>query len=245
MTNGGQWIATPAGAMLADPNCLGNAPGDTPASMFDPAAWAERGAVTSVAGGRGAAWFVGGGDQQWVLRHYRRGGWAARVSRDRYAWLGESRVRAFAEWRLLQALSQRGLPVAQPIAAGYERSGLTYRCDLITRRIPEARPLSAWLAGLPLEESTWRAIGASIAKLHQAGAYHADLNAHNILLDARGAVTVIDFDRGALRSRGRWMSENLARLQRSLRKISAALPEARYSARTWEWLLSGYRSVGP
>jgi len=52
--------------------------------------------------------------------------------------------------------------------------------------------------------------------LHAAGADHADLNAHNILLDGDGVVSVIDFDRGRLRNGGSWMRRNLARLQRCL-----------------------------
>ena len=47
--------------------------------------------------------------------------------------------------------------------------------------------------------TSWRAIGAAIARLHRGGVDHADLNAHNILLDGRGAVSVIDFDRGRVR----------------------------------------------
>ena len=81
-----------------------------------------------------------------MLRHYRRGGFIARLSRDRYVWTGEARVRAFAEWRLLELLTERGLPVPKPIAARYQRSGLLYRCDLITQRIADAQPLSAALA---------------------------------------------------------------------------------------------------
>jgi hypothetical protein len=46
---------------------------------------------------------------QWVLRHYRRGGAVARrLLADRYVWAGEERVRAFAEWRLLARLHASG-----------------------------------------------------------------------------------------------------------------------------------------
>jgi tRNA A-37 threonylcarbamoyl transferase component Bud32 len=91
-----------------------------------------------------------------------------------------------------------------------------------------------------LGEASWRAVGAAIARLHRAGVDHADLNAHNILMGANGAVSVIDFDRGRLREQGTWANGNLQRLQRSLIKISRGLPPERYSARTWEWLVAGY-----
>jgi 3-deoxy-D-manno-octulosonic acid kinase len=228
--------------MLSDPASLGNLPPQAAESLFDPDFWRARGELMSVRGGRGAAWFIASGTRQWALRHFRRGGLAARLVRDTYLWLGEDKVRSFAEWRLLDWLTERGLPVPKPIAARYLRQGVLYRCDLITQRIMDCEPLSERLAQRALAETSWRAIGAALGRLHQAGVEHADLNAHNILLDGKGAVSVIDFDRGRLRSPGPWRARNLARLQRSLRKISTGLPGDRYSETTWEWLLAGYRS---
>ncbi len=152
-------------------------------------------------------------------------------------------MRAFAEWRLLQTLSRRGLAVPQPIAARYRRYGALYRCDLITERIPDAEPLSAALAKAPLPEAAWRAVGVGLARLHRAGVDHADLNAHNILIDSAGIVSVIDFDRGRVRTPGAWSTRNLQRLQRSLAKIAADLPPGRYSAQGWGWLLAGYAAA--
>ena len=46
--------------------------------------------------------------------------------------------------------------------------------------------------------------------------------AHNLMLDQHGMVWLLDFDRGALRAPARdWQQDNLARLQRSLRKLGA------------------------
>lgn len=227
----GRRIATTSGAMLGD---------GASEAMFEPAFWEARGALTATDAGRGSAWFVAAPGGHWVLRHYRRGGLAARLSPDRYLWCGERRVRAFAEWRLLAELSRRGLPVPRPVAARYRRSGCLYRCDLITERIPEARPLSAWLAAAALEEGAWRGVGAAVASLHAAGADHADLNAHNVLLDPGGRVSIIDFDRGRLRGPGPWSARNLERLHRSLRKIARGLPAGRFTAGNWRSLLEGY-----
>jgi 3-deoxy-D-manno-octulosonic acid kinase len=243
MTNGGQRIATATGAMLADPAHLGNRPQSDAESLFEPDFWSARRELVAVNGGRGSAWFVGPESDQWVLRHYRRGGLVANLSEDRYLWAGEDQVRCFAEWRLLEKLVERGLPVPKPIAARYQRAALTYRCDLITQRIADTRSLSAVLDAAILPESSWRAIGAVIARLHRAGVDHADLNAHNILLDSKSSVSVIDFDRGRLRVPGAWSLSNLKRLERSLVKISAALPPERFSATAWTSLLSGYRAA--
>lgn len=245
-------IATSDGALLVDPAGLARGAntdaetfGVAPAKIFEPEFWAARAELAEVTGGRGSAWFVAAGCG-WVLRHSRRGGFIARLSQDEYFWAGESRVRSFAEFHLLAELASRGLPVPAPIAARYGRRGLLYRCDLITERIVGARPLSAVLRLGALEERDWRNVGATLGRLHGAGADHADLNAHNILLDAAGRVSVIDFDRGKLRTPSSprrpvgWAARNLSRLQRSLTKISRELPPERCSAATWQWLLAGY-----
>ena len=245
MTISGRRTATATGAMLSDPFCVGNLH-DATDSLFDPEFWRRRGELTEVTGGRGAAWYITApagavqGERRWVLRHFRRGGFMARFSRDRYVWAGEGKVRAFAEWRLLDELNQHGLPVPKPVAARYSRVGLCYRCDLITQRIGNARPLSAVLSLDALPEIQWHAIGTAVARLHRAGVDHADLNAYNILLDGQGVVSVIDFDRGRVRAQGPWTLRNLQRLRRSLDKIARGLPSDRFSPRTWEWLMAGY-----
>jgi 3-deoxy-D-manno-octulosonic acid kinase len=243
MTNGGRRIATATGAMLADPDSLGNPPAADVEALFDPEFWRARQELLEVSGGRGSAWFITSGKRRWVLRHFRRGGWIAHLSRDTYLWAGEDKVRAFAEWRLLDVLTQRGLPVPKPIGARYQRNAFAYRCDLITQRIADTKSLAAALTQGALPESQWRAVGAVIARLHAAAVDHADLNAHNILLDAKGGVSVIDFDRGRLRAPGSWTLGNLRRLRRSLAKISRDLPSERCSDHTWSWFMAGYRSV--
>ena len=237
-------IATASGAILADAAGLGSLLGACGEAVFDPGFWAGRSELAAPAAGRGSAWFLDSGARHWVLRHYRRGGFIAHLSADRYVWAGESRVRAFAEYRLLARLIERGLPVPRPIGARYQRAGLRYRCDLITERVDDAAALSAELAVRALSDEAWRSIGAAIARLHQAGVDHADLNAHNILIDRRGAVSVIDFDRGRLRAQGAWSARNLRRLRRSLAKISRNLPPGGYSDETWRWLMAGYKGAG-
>jgi 3-deoxy-D-manno-octulosonic acid kinase len=243
MIKGGQRIATATGVMLADPLSLGNAQLDASDALFDLEFWTARGELAAVSGGRGSAWFVGSTAHPWVLRHYRRGGFMARLSQDRYWWFGEDRVRSFNEWRLLYYLSQRGLNVPKPVAGFYRREGSTYRCDLITERISPAQPLSVALKAGALAEAIWRSVGAAVACLHRHGVDHADLNAHNILLGTAGIVSVIDFDRGQLRTPGAWTSRNLVRLKRSLQKIAAALPQDRFTPASWEALLAGYQAA--
>lgn len=187
---------------------------------FDPAWWGPRAAPVAT-GGRGAAWFVDAPFGAAVLRRYRRGGLAARLSRDRYWWSGEARVRSVAEFRVLGEVRRRGVPVPAPLAAMYLRSGAHYRAAILVERIAGARTLAElMLAGA----APWEDAGRLVARAHRAGLDHADLNADNILLDPAGQGSLIDLDRGALRPpAGAWRERNLERLRRSLHKRRGVL----------------------
>src|SRR6266446_5934290 len=138
LTNGGRRIATATGAMLADPDSLGNLAEDAQETLFDPEYWRARGELVTVIGGRGSAWFIASGARQWVLRHFRRGGFIARLSQDGYVWTGEEGVRAFAEWRLLELLARRGLP-AQGAWRARNLRRLRRSLAKITRDLPSGR----------------------------------------------------------------------------------------------------------
>jgi len=213
---------------------------------FEPAHWQKQGRSEQAHGGRGGTSFIAAPIGQCVLRHYRRGGMVARVMGDRYLWTGAERTRGFAEFRLLAALHERGLHVPAPVAARFERQGVHYRADLITRRIEHAETLAQLLALERCDAAVAARVGAALAQFHDAGAYHADLNAHNLLLDS-GAVWVIDFDRGELRPPARaWQLANLARLKRSLIKLGAARDgEAAFERALWNPLMAAYeRALG-
>ncbi len=187
--------------------------------LFEPAAWGGDARPVGERGGRGAAWFVRGEFGEAVLRHYRRGGLVARLNRDRYLWRGADRTRSFAEFRLLAELRGLDLPVPAPIAAGYRRRGLTYTADILVQRIPGARSLAELLRD-DLDAPPWARVGEVLAAFHRAGVCHADLNAHNILVDPGRSVWLIDFDRGRRRRvADGWRHANLRRLERSLLKL--------------------------
>ena len=130
------------------------------------------------------------------------------------------RTRSFREIRLLAELRNRKLPVPPPVAACYRRGLLTYSAALITERLPGARTLAEMLAAGRVDDTHWAEIGRCLRRFHDAGAQHADLNAHNIMLGENGEVWLLDFDRGRLRAPGSWSARVLDRLARSLAKIS-------------------------
>jgi 3-deoxy-D-manno-octulosonic acid kinase len=68
---------------------------------------------------------------------------------------------------------------------------------------------------------------------------HAVLNAHNLLVGADNDIYVLDFDRGRIRARGTWERAVLARLRRSLLKVTRGLPAGRFADAQWHALLAG------
>ncbi len=212
-------IATEGGAILYDPGCVNNAE-----ELFDPGPWRARGALRELAGGRGSVLFLDDGEREYVLRRYLRGGLPAKVSRDRYLYLGESRTRGFRELALLGRLVADGLPVPVPVAARYTRAGLLYAAGIVTLRLPPCESLAARVLAGTLGPADWEAAGRTIRRFHDAGVQHADLNANNVMVGGSG-VWLLDFDRGRLRPPGAWSRDVLARLERSLAKTCRARPE--------------------
>lgn len=210
------------GAIVFDPARLSQAePG-----LFDPANPALGAEAVHARGGRGAAWFVSAHGIPAVLRHYRRGGWVARISEAAYLWQGEERVRSLAEFVLMRGLHAQGLPVPSPLAAWYRRSGPVYRAAILVERIAGSGSFAAAVAANP-DAAPWKEVGTSIGRCHARGARHADLNANNILIDRQVRAWLIDWDKGQLQSGpGTWCVGVLARLRRSLRKECPGVPAA-------------------
>jgi 3-deoxy-D-manno-octulosonic acid kinase len=227
------------GTILFD-RALRAAPDDV---WFDRAHWTALGKAEAEAGGRGGVVFVDTPAGECALRHYHRGGFAARLSADRYLWTGAARTRAFREFRLLAQLVSLGLPVSAPVAARYTRDGFQYRADLLTRRVAAAQTLAQRMAAKALDADLARRVGQTIARFHSAQVWHADLNAHNILVDASGTVWLIDFDRGRLRKPAMaWQQANLRRLRRSFEKLGARRL-ADFDLQFWHPLLAAYHAA--
>lgn len=224
------------GEMLYDASRAGNAePG-----WLRPEWWAGRGSVRAADAGRGATFFIAADARRLVLRHYRRGGLAARWLGDRYWWRGMPATRSFAEWQLLYLLRRDGLQVPVPIAAGYRRSGAWYTADILLEEVPGASTLAERLRAGPISLTCWIAIGRALRRMHALGAWHADLNAHNVLFDGGDRVWLIDFDRSRLRRPGLWSDANLVRLYRSIEKVLLGYPAGNFAATDWAALVDAY-----
>lgn len=180
-----------------------------------------------------------------MLRHYYRGGLFGKLIHDSYWYSGLENTRAYRELDLLQQLRALGLHAPIPTAARITRSGLFYRADIIIEKIPGATDAFHQLLEAPLSESVWQSIGRCIRSFHNHRVYHSDLNIHNIMIDDKGAIWLIDFDKGEIREPGKnedWKAANLARLKRSLLKEQVKHPQFHWQEDQWQWLLQGYQS---
>jgi 3-deoxy-D-manno-octulosonic acid kinase len=207
--------------------------------------WGGEGARThTITGRRGSVLMLDRPGETWVYRHYHRGGLVSRFVYDEYLWTGAERSRPVREWRLLDALGALALPAPRPVAARAVRSGPIYRADIVTVLLPDTVPLSSRLGDVWQEAPLWAAIGRMLAGFHGAGCDHPDLTAHNILIDSGHRPFLVDFDNANLRPAGRWQQAGIARLKRSLNKVSLETG-TRFDAGAWQTLVGAYQSGLP
>lgn len=181
---------------------------------------------------------------RWVVRHYHRGGAAARLLGDRYLRLGVPRPHR--EFGLLHSLRTLGVPAVEPVGAAVYPTGAVYRGDLVTVWVPDSEDLARVLFGAaqldevergaagagtatahppraipPLE--AMRSAGRLVRRLHERGVVHPDLNLKNILLvpgEGGPRALAVDVDGARIRSSagGPARRRMLGRFERSLRK---------------------------
>lgn len=228
-------IALTSAAIIYDTSGFADPPS---LELFHP----DTSSVSADRRGRGSVYYLTTAAGAAVLRPYRRGGLMARLSRDHYLWFGAEATRPFREFRLTAALFRAGLPVPQPLAACYQRHGLSYQAALLTARIANVETLAERWHRAPTHID-WAALGELIARFHALGIWHADLNAHNILLDESDRAFLIDFDRSRWRALDTsWPTQNLARLHRSLRKVGDGRSETVAARAAWATLKSAWRA---
>ena len=188
--------------------------------IFTPRTWGDKASKVSD-GGRNTAWYVSTPWGEAVLRHYHRGGLVGRFVDERYVWVSEEATRSFQEFDLLNAMHAEGLPVPRAMAAAYQRRGVTYRAAIMTERLANTVSLAQAISRAgPASIHLVAPVAAAIRQLHDAGVYHADLNAHNILVDDSQKIWLIDFDKSSRKTMTASLREqSLERLGRSLQKL--------------------------
>ncbi|WP_258240732.1 lipid IV(A) 3-deoxy-D-manno-octulosonic acid transferase [Pseudidiomarina homiensis] len=222
--------------------------GEFSAAFFSADYWRQQGQIKGAATGRSTAWFIASQPTDMLLRHYYRGGLVGKLNKDRFKREPVAVSRAMAEFELLLKLSERGLPVPEPLAARYVKApGWGYRADILVAVIPTAKDVFKLLGERHLREQEWNTLGQAIRLLHEHRVYHSDLNCHNLMLDEAGKAWIVDFDKCGFREPGDWAQANLARLLRSFNKELGKAKEAKQDfhwqeARDWPLLLAGYQA---
>lgn len=197
------------------------------AIVFDEQALSQQSLIEgSALAGRGNTLFLNVDGQALVLRHYRRGGLVRYLSSRYYFYTGLEKTRAMREFDVLCHLKAHALPAPPPYACQViRRWGALYQASLVTHRLSGQTLAQRLVHGVAALE--WQAMGETIARFHLRGVYHADLNAHNIMIDDTGVVSLIDFDRAEVRSLSpsqgtrSWCFANISRLERSINKVLA------------------------
>jgi len=163
-----------------------------------------------------------------LVRRCRHGGLLGGLLRDVYL----DGKRFLRELAVADALRRRGVPTPEPLA-GVRREvvpGL-YRAEVIVREVADAVDLAEALRTLPEGEAGGerkRQVLLATARLlrqaHDAGLWHPDLNARNVLLAPDGSALVIDLDRAELLDQLSLADRlaSVARLYRSLHKLGLA-----------------------
>ena len=191
---------------------------DSPEQCCDSDFWQQQNKVIGSAQGRGTTWFVALDKMDAALRHYRRGGLFGRLVKDHYIFTSWEKTRSYQEFQLLNTLIEAGVNVPKPIAAKAVKRTFCYQADLLSEKIPNARDLVAILQEKALPKDMYQKIGNEIRKMHAAQVNHTDLNIHNILIDDKGNVWIIDFDKCCQQPGDEWKKTNWDRLKRSFVK---------------------------
>ena len=115
--------------------------------------------------------------------------------------------RALRGWRLANALLNRGIAVARPLAAVERRVlGFPVTSWLVTEGVAGGVTLREWMAGEPAggrRRELACALGRWVGRLHEAGFSARDLKPNNLLVgedDGRPTCVLVDFD-GVVRAR--------------------------------------------
>ncbi|MEZ8557588.1 3-deoxy-D-manno-octulosonic acid kinase [Vibrio cyclitrophicus] len=233
-------ISTKNQTIWYDPELLAQVPEGDIAQIFEAEYWQQQDAISGSAQGRGTTWFIRLDGIQAALRHYRRGGLFGKLVEDQYRFSDWESTRCAMELNVLKALANAGVNVPKPIAARAIKSGLLYRADLMSERIPNAKDLVDVLVNGPIDADVYRRIGQEVRKMHDAGVNHTDLNIHNILLDTSQNVWIIDFDKCGHQAGDDWKEDNLNRLKRSfLKEVNKR--QIQWQEPDWELLLQGYQ----
>ena len=145
--------------------------------------------------GRGQTLLYSKDGRELVLRHYKRGGFFGKIVKDRFFIFENNAHRAFDEFKLLDYMLSRGLPVPKPVIARETRSTFSVTQDIVIERLNGYKDLSYVISKRELTEAEYTNIGKTLSLFFKENILHTDLNIRNILINEEGKVAIIDFDK--------------------------------------------------
>lgn len=145
--------------------------------------------------GRGQTLLFNKDGKNLVLRHYRRGGLLGKIINDSFFVFETNAHRAFDEFRLLDYMLSKGLPVPKPVIAREKKSFLSVTQDIVIERLNGYRDLSYIISERELTHEEYSNIGKTISLFFKENILHTDLNIRNILINEQSKVAIIDFDK--------------------------------------------------
>ena len=140
-------------------------------------------------------------------------------------YLGRPRVKS--EWQNLKRFAKWGLPTAEVVAWGLERSGFAYsRGAMITRELPNTRDLSELADNHDplLKDRAWvdcvsRQLARYTRTMHDHRFTHNDLKWRNLLIDDQPKLFLIDCPNGDF-WRGFWLKYRITKDLACLDKVA-------------------------
>jgi 3-deoxy-D-manno-octulosonic acid kinase len=159
-----------------------------------------------------------------VVKRYSRGGVVQHFQQRRYLKLGDTRCQK--EYEMLVKLRHEEVNVPEPVAYVWKGWPL-YKCWLITKKIDNHKSL-AEIAKTDVKSAEHFTVLMieQILKLIKHNIHHVDLHPGNVIVDEKGKVYIIDFDKAVQFSNGRNILRDkyIARWKRAV--IKHHLPES-------------------
>jgi len=153
-----------------------------------------------------------------AVKYYHRGGIVRHFIKKKYIKFGKTRGQR--EYEILQKVRSLGISAPEPIAFAYH-GHLFYQAWLVTREIKQHQTL-AELSMLNEERTRFvmKNVIEQVSTLIKKGILHVDLHPGNVIVDNKGKVYILDFDKGSIFSGNKNILTNryLSRWNRAIQK---------------------------
>ena len=179
----------------------------------------KEGLIKSSMDGRNKALEISYQNNSYFLKHYARGGFVSKISKDRYIFSNLASTRSLKEYNLLKQMHKDGLPVPKPAALRVIYNRFTYKTDLLTCKVPNQGTLYQMIVNNKMNDVLWQSLKKTLIFFSEKNIYHFDLNSKNIILSEDNKFFLLDFDKSFFTDNKKIFIKSIYRLERSLKKI--------------------------